>query len=123
MKYITKIAALYLFWYVLVFILVVVDLNFNFLAPEIKNFLARYPYQWDYELMFSTLFLVWGIFLWRSSKNETFVKFSGIAFIVQGITIITLGFLRQAEASHFFIDSILWLILGFILLNSKNYGK
>lgn len=119
MRNIAKIAALFLFWYILVFALVMSDLSFNFLSPGIKNILARYPYQWDYELMFSAFFLVWGIFLWKSSVDEKFVRFSGMAFLAQGLTIIGLGFLRQDEAFHFFLDSILWIVLGFLLLISK----
>ena len=107
MNYIIKASALYLFWYVFVFLIVASDLSLHFLPQEIKSILARYPYQWDYELMFSSLFLIWGIFLWRFHTNKELVTFSGVAFLAQGVAVITLAFLRQNESIHFFLDSIL----------------
>ncbi len=116
MQKINKISALYLWWYVIVFILVVVDLKFGFLSETVKNILARYPYQWDYEFMFTTLFFVWGVFLWKDSHLN---KFSGYAFLTQGIVMIILGAIRENEMIHLFTDSILWIILGCLLLRQS----
>ncbi|MCC6323439.1 hypothetical protein IT400_01460 [Candidatus Nomurabacteria bacterium] len=113
---INKISALYLWWYGIVFILVVADLKLGFLSEGLKNILARYPYQWDYELMFTILFFVWGIFLWKDFRLN---KFSGYAFLTQGIVMVTLGIIRQNEIIHLFTDSILWIILGCLLLKQS----
>lgn len=118
MKIINKIAAVYLWWYSLVFIVVVADLKIGFLSVGIKNILARYPYQWDFELMFAMLFVVWGIFLWRDVKLS---RFSGYLFLSQGIAMILLAFLQTGEGAHFIMDSILWLALGLLLVKTKNY--
>ena len=115
-KNINKIGAIYLWWYVGVFILVLTDLKLNFLTEGIKNVLVRYPYQWDYELMFTILFFVWGIFLW---KNIYLIKFSGYMFVSQGIVMIILGIIRENEMIHLFTDSILWIVLGFLLLKQS----
>lgn len=116
-KNINKISALYLWSYIPVFILVITDIKFGYLSENIKNILARYPYAWDFELMFTTLFAVWGIFLW---KNNNLNKFSAYAFVTQGLVMILLGLFRLSEVAHLFTDSILWLILGFLLLR-RNY--
>ncbi len=113
---INKFSAIYLWWYVIVFILVIIDLKLNFLSEGIKNILARYPYQWDYELMFATLFFTWGIFLWKDSRLN---KFSGYAFLTQGLVMIILGLIRRNEIIHLFSDSILWFVLGYILLKQN----
>lgn len=115
-KYINKISALYLWWYVPVFILVVTDLKLSYLSETIKNILARYPYAWDYELMFTVLFFVWGIFLWKDSKIS---RFSGYAFIAQGLVMIVLGLIRTNELTHLFIDSVAWFVLGYLLLKQS----
>lgn len=108
-----KIAALYLWWYSLVFVLVVADLRFGFLSEGIRNILARYPYQWDFEFMFAILFLVWGILLWQEVALS---KFSGYLFLSQGTAMILLAFLNTSQRSHFIADSILWFAFGFLLL-------
>lgn len=110
---INKVSAVYLWWYAIVFILVLADMKLNFLSEGIKNILARYPYQADYELMFTSLFFVWGIFLWKDSR---LIKFSGYAFLTQGFVMIILGLFRQNEMVHLFADSILWIVLGYLLL-------
>lgn len=110
---INKVGAVYLWWYTIVFILVVADMKLNFLSEGIKNILARYPYQVDYELMFTVLFFVWGIFLWKDAR---LIKFSGYAFLTQGFVMIILGLFRQNEMVHLFTDSILWIVLGYLLL-------
>ena len=113
---INKISAIYLWVYVFIIGLVIIDLQLGFLSESIKNILARYPYQWDYELMFMALFFVWGVFLWKDSSLN---KFSGYAFLTQGLVMIILGLMRQNEIIHLFSDSILWFVLGYILLKQN----
>lgn len=113
-----KISAIYLFWYVIVFLLIIVDLQIGFLPDFLKNILARYPYQWDFELMFAALFAVWGVFLWRGVQISLF---SGYAFCAQGIIMILLGILRPLEMRHLFMDSILWIILGGLLIKQAEH--
>ncbi|MEK7103477.1 MAG: hypothetical protein AAB870_03985 [Patescibacteria group bacterium] len=113
---VNKISALYLWWYAFVFVIVIVDLSIPFLPETIKSVLARYPYQWDFEFMFSALFLVWGCFLW---KDKQLSRFSGYAFLSQGVAMILLGLFRSQEMIHLFTDSVLWIILGVLLLKQK----
>ena len=110
---VNKISAVYLWWFLIVFVLIVFDSYTPFLPQGINSTLARYPYSWDYELMFVVLYSVWGVFLW---KNKDLNRFSGFAFVAQGLTMIILGTIRKNEFIHLFSDSVLWIVLGFLLL-------
>lgn len=120
MKCIIRLSALYLLWFVLVFSLVVTDLRWNYLSEGIRNFLARYPFQWDYEFQFTVLFAVWGFFLWRAADQPSgmMVRFSALAFVTQGIATVILALLRPGETTHLLLDSTPWLILGIPLMTS-----
>lgn len=117
-----KISALYLWYFILVFVLAVLGSTLPFLQEGtlLGDILIRRPYQWDFEFMFTMLFAVWGIFLWKESKtpqkNSIFISFTGWAFVTQAISMIILALLRTHETSHFILDSIPWFMLGIFLL-------
>ena len=121
-----KISALFLWYLTFVFFLIILGANAPFLKEGtlLGDILIRRPYQWDFELMFSVLYFVWGLFLWKASKeatkNSLFISFTGVAFITQAIIMIIMAFLRTGEALHFVLDSIPWFILGFLLLRHKS---
>ena len=85
---------------------------------------VRQPYQWDFELMFAVLFLIWGIFTWIAScnpkENSLFVRFTAWALLTHGIVMICLGFLRAGELTHFLIDSVPYFVLGLVLFFGIN---
>ncbi|GEM_PF-2962594 len=120
-----KICAIFLWYFTLVFLLAV----FGSYIPLLKentflgDILIRRPYQFDFELMFTVLYFVWGIFLWKSSvnpnKNSNFVSFTAWAFLTQAIVMIVLAVLRTDETLHFVLDSIPWFILGTLLFRNK----
>ena len=87
------------------------------------DILIRRPYQFDFELMFTVLYFVWGIFLWKFSKepnkNSNFVSFTAWAFLTQAIVMIILAVFRTEEALHFVLDSIPWFILGTLLFRNR----
>ncbi len=114
-----KIAALYLFWFVIVFVLVTADVQFDFLTDGIREFLARYPYAFDYELMFTVFFVVWAYFLWN---DKGLSLFSGVAFVAQGIAMVFLATIG-IDSAHLFLDAIPWVLIGALLMySSKNHA-
>ena len=120
-----KISALFLWYFTLVFLLAVFGSNIPLLKEDtfLGDILIRRPYQFDFELMFTVLYFVWGIFLWKSSKesnkNSNFVSFTGWTFLTQAIVMVILAFLQSRESLHFIFDSIPWFILGALLFRSK----
>lgn len=127
LKLLLKISSVFLFYFVLLFLFITWDLTQNYQilkeGTTLGNLIIRYPYQWDYELFFAGLFLVWGIFLWGSSKNLekniTFIKFTGLAFIVHAITMLIVGIVIPENFTHLLLDSIPWFILGTLILSYK----
>jgi len=111
-----KIAAAYLAWFVIVFVLVVLDLQFGFLSESMRDVLARYPFALDYELMFTALFAVWAIFLWVDRRLSLF---SGVAFVVQAGAMALLA-VSGVDAGHLLRDMIPWLALGALLIYASS---
>lgn len=61
-----KILALFFWWYVVVFLVSVSPL-LGISVPSIPFTEYRGDsYAWDFELMFTAIFLVWGFFLWKA---------------------------------------------------------
>lgn len=124
LKIILKITAVFLWYFVALFFFIVWDMSRE--SPlfqkgtTLGDMMARSPYQWDFELFFAGLFLVWGIFVWRAAKNIqkdlNLIKFTGWAFLVHAVTMIIVGAIRKQELIHLLNDSIYWFLLGFLIL-------
>lgn len=86
--------------------------------------MIRYPYQWDFELFFAGLFLVWGIFIWRASQNlhrdKSVIHFTAWAFLTHAVTMIIVGLIRQQELTHLVNDSISWFLMSFLIFYFQN---
>lgn len=80
---------------------------------------VRQPYQWDFELMFAVLFLVWGIFTWIVSRNPLqntfFIHFTAWALLTHAVVMVSLGILREGELVHFLVDSVPYFVFGAML--------
>lgn len=132
LKILTQITAIFLWYFVVIFFLIVWDMNRT--SPIFKDgtllgdLMVRHPYQWDFELFFAGLFLIWGFFLWKAGKNIqkdiNIIRFTGWAFFTHAVTMIIVGSIKQNDLIHLINDSIPWFLLGLlILLNSKKYAK
>ncbi len=127
LKLLLKISTIFLWYFTPLFLLIV---SSQFLFPEGTfwgNLIVRHPYQWDYELMFAGFYLIWGIFVWKAANNPqnnlSFIKFTAWGFFATALTNIIVGLFRPHELMHLTTDSILWLLLGFlILIMSKKYN-
>lgn len=121
-----KTTAIFLWYFVALFFFLIWDLNranpFLEGGTMLGDMIVRRPYQWDFELFFAGLFLVWGIFLWHASKDtqkdSVFIRFTGWAFLIHAITMIIVGIIRSQDLLHLLSDSIYWFLLGFLLLRS-----
>lgn len=119
-----KATAIFLWYFVALFFFIIWDLNRD--KPILKegttfgDMIVRFPYQWDFELFFAGLFLVWGIFLWKATKNNqkdsNLIKFTGWAFLVHAITMIIVGSIHSQDLVHLLTDSIYWFIFAFLIL-------
>ena len=122
---ILKAAAIFLWYFVAIFFFIVWDINReNLILKEGSIFgemMVRFPYQWDFELFFAGLFLVWGFYLWRATENtqkdSNFIKFTGWAFLIHAITMIVVGTIRSQDLVHLVTDSIYWFLFAFLILH------
>jgi len=124
-KILIRLVAIYLWWFSIVFILVIGFSSISFLAEGtfLGDTLIRRPYQWDFELMFTVLFFIWGIFLWRSStdikSNKTFINFTAWALLTHGLVFIAIGLLKPEILTHAILDSIWWIAAGVIMFKAS----
>ena len=82
-------------------------------------------YAWDFELMFTAIFLVWGYYLWKISKNPlenlTFIDFTIWATIFHLIAMLLIGVIRASDLSHMLKDMLgMGLPLLFVIYNRIN---
>ena len=119
-----KTTAIFLWYFVALFFFIIWDINrvnpFFKEGSTLGDMMIRHPYQWDFELFFAGLFLVWGIFIWQAAKNpqkdSSIIKFTGWAFLIHAVTMIIVGFIRSQELIHLLNDSIYWFFLSFLIL-------
>ncbi len=105
-----KILAIVFWFYIPIFILSVLPLlgistpNFFFTEFRGEN------YAWDFELMFSAIFLVWGFYLWKVSKNPLenfiFIDFTIWATIFHILAMITIGLIKSSDLIHMLKDAV-----------------
>jgi len=133
----------------------VVSLSIKFLAVILWSFIPlffltllalRYPdtilgnvfdvafirgeYRWDFELMFASVYFVWGIFLWKAAHNpersKALIQFTVFANLAHGVVMTFLGILRPGEFLHLLYDSLLIvapsLLIFFSMRSSKESG-
>ncbi len=123
LKIILKISAIYLWYFTPLFLLIISDIGSHLFQQNtfFGNLIVRYPYQWDYELMFAGFYFVWGIFVWKATKNPennlSLIKFTGWGFFANVATNIIVGLFRTEELSHLATDSIPWLVLGLLIFH------
>lgn len=117
-----KISAIFLWYFTPLFLFIVSDIGSNLFQQDtiLGNLIVRYPYQWDYELMFAGFYFIWGVFIWKASKNPennlSFIKFTAWGFFANVLTNIIAGLFRMEELAHLMTDSIPWFVLGYLIL-------
>lgn len=120
-----KILAIIFWLYIPIFILSILPLlNIsvpNFFFTEFRG----EKYIWDFELMFTAIFSVWGYYLWKISKNPlenlTFIDFTIWATIFHVIAMLLIGIIRSSDLSHMLKDMLgMGLPLLFVIYNRMN---
>lgn len=105
-----KILSLFFFWYLPVFLLSVAPLLGVGLPLWLTPSVRGTVYAWDYELFFVAIFIVWAVFLWKSSyhpsENKTFISFTIWATCFHIAAMLIVGFLRPTDLPHLGLDAI-----------------
>ena len=78
--------------------------------------------------MFTAIFFVWGIFLWKASsspaKNETFINFTIWATVAHLFAMLIIGLIKSGDLVHMLKDITVQLIpLILVIFNRKNGSK
>ncbi len=107
-----------IFWY-LSFIFVATLVTLDDPSSIFQNTMRGSDYRWDYEAMFTAIYFVWGIFLWKAARNPekhlSFIDFTIGANIVHAIVMTIVGFFREGEIYHLLTDSLVLLIPTLLL--------
>ncbi len=92
--------------------------------------LMRHPYRWDFETMIATIYIFWGIFLWKASrepeKHQSIIQFTIYANIFHGLLMFVQALIRTQETArllgdtmHLFIPAAVLWILGSYMRKKK----
>ncbi len=105
-----RILALFFWWYGVVFVLSVAQIG-GMALPQLPFLEYRgEAYAWDFELMFTAIFVVWGSYLWIASKepqqHRLFVDFTIVATIAHIAAMLVIGSIRTADLTHLLIDAV-----------------
>lgn len=110
LKFSLRLLSLFFWWYLVVFLLSVLPLLGiampEWLIPEFRG--ANYA--WDFELMFTTIFAIWGVYLWKASKEPQkhlmFIDFTIVATLAHIGSMILVGYLRTEDLLHMLNDAV-----------------
>ncbi|KND50903.1 MAG: hypothetical protein AB202_00660 [Parcubacteria bacterium C7867-007] len=105
-----KLLALFFFWYTVVFILSVLPLLGIGLPSLIQPSFRGVAYVWDFELFFTVIYFVWGIYLWKASRtpqqHKLFIDFTLWATFAHILAMFAVGFIRTEDFGHLVIDGV-----------------
>lgn len=105
-----RLLSLFFWWYLIVFLLSVLPLLGVFipvwLIPEFRG----ESYAWDFELMFTAIFVVWGAFLWKAAnnikENKSFIRFTIWATAAHIVAMLIIGTVQRDDFQHLLIDAV-----------------
>lgn len=105
-----RILAVFFWWYGVVFVLSVLQLG-GLSLPALPFLEYRGDaYAWDFELMFTAIFVVWGWYLWIASKepqeHRLFIDFTLVATSAHIGAMLVIGLIRPSGLSHLLIDAV-----------------
>lgn len=105
-----RVLALFFWWYLLVFILSILPLIGVSLPSLITPEFRGESYAWDFELMFTAIFVVWGAFLWKAAskpiEHKTFILFTLWATAAHIVAMVVVGLIRVEDFQHLLIDAV-----------------
>src|SRR3989339_1656632 len=91
-----KILAIFFWWYVIVFLLSIAPLIGISIPAIVSPEYRGDAYAWDFELLFTFIFAVWGYYLWSASSNPAkhslFINFTIAATIAHINGMLIVGF-------------------------------
>jgi hypothetical protein len=105
-----KILALFFWWYIVVFLLSVAPLlEVQLPSAFIPEFRGA-EYAWDFELMFTLIFAVWGYYLWVASRapeqHSFFINFTIVATFAHILGMLLVGFVKEGDLWHMLKDAV-----------------
>jgi hypothetical protein len=117
LKMALRLMSMYLWWYTVVL--------FFYLPPLVSTWLGGIfvrngqVVNLEFEILFASLFLVWGIFLWisarRPEENKLFIDFTIWASIAHILWMIYVAFINPVDALHMGRDVIIPVVLTLVI--------
>ncbi len=113
-----KLLSIYFWSYTPTFILSIATLRDSFLGQMFIR--EAQVTEWQFELLFALIFLVWGAFLWQASKQPSlhafFIKFTIWTSFVHLAWMLLLAVIEQADRLHLLRDAVvLGVLIGLVL--------
>lgn len=123
-----RIMAIVFWFYIPVFVLSVLPLT-GIEIPQLFFTEYRGPeYIWDFELMFTVIFGIWGYFLWKASyapeKSTTFIQFSMWASAGHIVSMLVVGIVRPNDLAHMIQDAMVQIIpLLLVIVSYRTFTR
>lgn len=103
-----KLLALFFWWYIPNYIFLILSL-FGIHLPLVPEFRNNQLSAWDFELMFTAIFAVWGWYVWKAAQNPTknlyFIDFTIWATVAHILTMVVVGLVVQNDLVHMLVDA------------------
>lgn len=110
LKLALRILAVFFWWYGVVFVLSVARLQgWDVSMVPFLDYRGT-SYAWDFELMFTAIFMVWGAYLWMAAKepqkHRLFIDFTIAATLAHIATMLVIALVRSEDLWHLLGDAL-----------------
>jgi hypothetical protein len=110
LKFSLRLLSLFFWWYLIVFVLSVLPLLGVSTPVWLTLEFRGSSYVWDFELMFTAIFFVWGIFLWKAAnspkENKSLIRFTIWATAAHIATMLIIGVIQHNDLQHLLTDAL-----------------
>ena len=115
-----KVISIFFMSFVVFAILVIIDSPLVSEGSVIAALGRWHPFNKAYEIMIATVYIVWGIMLWRASKNpsdhKSLIEFTIWGNLAHAAVMLALALLLEGELIHAIGDVLILGLVGGVLL-------
>lgn len=130
-SYLLKFICLELWIFAVKVLVVVIGLMFSASFVQeghvISDILMRHPYRWDFETMIASIYIFWGIYLWKASKepdkHQSIISFTIYANLFHGMVMFVQALIRTYETARLLGDMTHLFFPAFVALLLSRYIK
>ena len=114
-----RVISLYSFVFIPWIILIAMNSPFIAEGSFVAHIFRFEPFNKAYEAMIASIYIAWGIILWRASANPdkhlAFIDFTALANGFHGIVMIIVTTVYKGELYQIILESTPWLLIAMVL--------